>query len=205
MIKAIFWDADGVIINSKRFSAQIEKDYGITREMTSSFFENEFQDCLVGKRDLKKELERYIPAWRWKGTTDDLLTYWFSTGDELNQDVLQEIKKLKSKNIPLFLLTNQEHYRTEYMRNELGFGELFDTIFSSSYVGHLKTDIAFFENVFSQLPSLKPHEALFWDDDMENIAVAKAFGIQAYYYDSFSTVQKIHEEKVYSKYKELAV
>lgn len=45
-IKAIFWDAEGVVLRSSRlFSEQLEIDYGIKTEILQPFFTGIFRQC----------------------------------------------------------------------------------------------------------------------------------------------------------------
>ncbi len=60
MIKTILFDADGVLINGGQFSSHLEKDYGITREITAPFFTGPFIECLIGNADLKEVIPPYI-------------------------------------------------------------------------------------------------------------------------------------------------
>ena len=60
-IKAIIFDADGVVINSpEMFSIQYQKAFGISNDVMLPFFEGIFQDCLKGKADLKEELKHHL-------------------------------------------------------------------------------------------------------------------------------------------------
>ena len=59
MIKTILFDVDGVVIPKKRrFSTNFSREFNVPIEKLSQFFENEFQLCLVGKADLKKEIKK---------------------------------------------------------------------------------------------------------------------------------------------------
>ncbi len=75
MIKAIVFDAEGMVVSSKIFSHELEKDFGISASLFLPFFKTTFQKCLVGKADLKKELQPLIKTWGWHGSVDELLDY----------------------------------------------------------------------------------------------------------------------------------
>ncbi len=61
-MKTLIFDADGMIVHGERFSGRLAHDYGISTDTTSHFFRNEFQLCLVGKADLKQELQKHLEA-----------------------------------------------------------------------------------------------------------------------------------------------
>ena len=193
-IKAIIFDADGVLVNKpKVFSECLEEDYGIKRSITSKFFKGDFQNCLVGKADLKKELEKYIKEWEWESSVDDLLKYWFKVEHHTDQRIVQLVKRLNKK-IPCFMAVNQEAYRTEYMKSEMEFSKLFKEVFSSAYVGHKKPYTEFFEHVFKKIGQdlqIKKQEVLFVDDDLENIEAAKSFGFQTLLYKDFPDFENL--------------
>lgn len=189
MIKVILFDADGVLISGKPFSQQLEKDFGIKVANLQPFFREKFPACLVGKADLKEEIKPYLPTWGWSGTTDDLLRYWFRVEHEPNQGLLLFIKRLKENGYKVYVATNQEKYRTEYLRNEMGFGSQFDGIFSSSYIGHKKPEQDFFKKILNEVKPVKANEVLFWDDSEENIIAAKNLGFEAHLYQNFSDFQ----------------
>lgn len=92
--KAIFFDADGVLIKSKYlFSEQLEKDYGISIDVMLPFFTGVFRQCSVGKADLKEELANVIGDWGWEGTVEELMDYWFTKGTEIDQEVVEYVVK----------------------------------------------------------------------------------------------------------------
>jgi beta-phosphoglucomutase-like phosphatase (HAD superfamily) len=47
--KAILFDVDGMVITSKRFSDQMQEQYGISWDKMKPFFNGPFQLCKVGK------------------------------------------------------------------------------------------------------------------------------------------------------------
>lgn len=185
MIEAILFDADGVLINGREFSFHLEKDYGITREITTPFFTGPFLECLVGKADLKEVLSPYIKEWGWKGSGDEFLEYWFKSEHIIDQDLIKYIQDLRKKGIKCYLATNQEKHRAQYMLDKMGFSTSFDKVYASSHLGHRKPDLEFFAKVMEDLGNIQKEAVLFWDDTPSHIDAAKGFGINAEIYTTF--------------------
>jgi putative hydrolase of the HAD superfamily len=199
MIKAIIFDADGMVTSSKMFSKELEKDFGIPAKKLLPFFESVFQKCLIGKANLKEELKNYIKAWGWKGTVDELTNYWFKVENEINNEVVEKIKKIREKNIKCYLATNQEQQRTNYLRDFMGLGKLFDAFWSSAELGVKKPSPEFFDAIYKEIGQdgkILKNEIMFWDDDEENVQEAEEYGLQAYLYHDFDNFNKIVDEGI---------
>lgn len=200
MIKAILFDADGVVINTtERFSSYLEREYGITTKTTAPFFQGVFQDCIVGKADLKEEVSKYLPKWGWKKSVDEFLQYWFESEHKIHEPMVKEIHKIRKQGIKCYLATNQEKYRTTYILENMGFESLFDGTFSSAEVGHKKDRDEYYQHILSQLAGVTPEEILLWDDSMENIDKAKQLKINAEFYTSFEDFQEKMESYLKNK------
>lgn len=190
-IKAIVFDADGVVINSPNYwSVQYEKEFGVSNDIIQPFFKNKFQECLVGKADLKEELNSILNDWQWKGSVDGLLEYWFRAEHFIDEKIIKEIEKLKDSGIKCSLGALQEKYRAEYIRKNMGFDKIFDKTYFSCDIGYKKPEKEFFEFIQNDL-SLKPEEIMFWDDKKSNIDSAKEMGWQAYHYTDFEEFKNI--------------
>ena len=71
MKKLVILDADGVLINGERFSAVMARELNTNEEREKEFFMGPFQDCLVGKADLRESLLPYLKDFGWDGTVDE--------------------------------------------------------------------------------------------------------------------------------------
>lgn len=190
--KAIFFDADGVLIKSKHlFTEQLERDYGIKIELMLPFFTGIFRQCSVGKADLKEELAKVVGDWGWKGTVDELLEYWFTKGTEIDPKVFEYVRTLRDRGIRCFMTTDQEKYRGEHLRKTFGSGKIFEEVFFSAGVGYPKKTEPFWEEVFGRVNEASRNtsseviprgQTLFVDDDEANVEAVSGFGIDTLLY-----------------------
>lgn len=186
MITGIIFDADGVLINGEQFSKALARDYDVDHDKEKEFFTGTFQDCLVGKADLKESIEPYLRSFGWNGTVDELLEYWFTTEHSINEGLVAYIQGLRQSGIHVVLATNQEKYRTRYMLDRMGFQDMFDKIYSSAQLGLKKPALEFFDKVVQDM-QIPKEEILFLDDDEGNIAGAQAYGLQSELYSNYDS------------------
>lgn len=191
--KIILWDADGVVLkSSRRFSEQLETDYGIKRSTLQPFFTGVFRDCTLGRSDLKEALANVITHWGWKGTVEELMEYWFTKGTQMDEEVIAYVQSVRALDIHCFMASDQEKYRGEYLQNLLGDGKVFEKVFYSAEIGHVKKEVAFFEciyNTINKKPLVSKDETLFIDDDEKNVEVAKIFGYDGYVYKDLQSLK----------------
>ena len=191
MIKVIIFDADGMLLRQERPSTFLPRDYGISIENLNSFFDGPFQECLVGKADLKEEILPYLNTWGWDKGVEAFLNLWFTRELHVNKELIEYIRYLKRKKIQCFLATNQEKYRFQYFLNQLGFADIFNKTYSSNNLGYKKSSHEFLSKIFTDFKNIKKEEILFWDDRSENIKSAKDFGINA---ELFTSVKDFKEK-----------
>jgi putative hydrolase of the HAD superfamily len=186
MIDKVILDTDGVIIQREMyFSERLSKELNISLDLVLPFFKLEFKDCLIGRLDTKVALDKYIGSWGWKGSVEQLLQFWFQNESNIDSRVLEVVEMLKSKGRQCYLDTNNEKYRTAYLRNDLGLGKVFTEIFSSSAVGYAKPAMEFWAAIYQQLGKPATSSVLVWDDEEETVKSARDFGFQAELYTGF--------------------
>ena len=86
----------------------------------------------------------------------------------------------------------QEHYRAEFLWDELGFKEFFLNIFYSAKLGYTKSDLGFFEKINKEL-GMAPEIAhgnkpLFFDDSEAVVRLACAYGWDAHVLEDAGTL-----------------
>lgn len=193
MIKVVLFDVNGVLVNGEMFSDRYAAEYNVSKDKLLPFFNGPMQDCVLGKADLKESVTPYLSEWKWEKSPEELLEYWLKAEHNIDEPLVEYVQFLQDKGVKCYIATNQEKYRTQYIMKEMGFGDIFDGIFSSSAIGAKKPEESFYMHIINQL-ELKPEELLLVDDDKENIDGAKELGMHAQLYTDFSFFKKNMEQ-----------
>ncbi len=194
VIKCILFDCDGVIITSEKFSDLYQKRYDLSNDEMLPFFEGDFQKCIVGKADLKEIIKSWLPKWKWKGSIEEFLQLWFKSENKIDERIVKLITILRKKGIKCCLATNQEKYRTDYLKTHMGFKNLFDHIFSSADIGHKKPKKEFFEFILNEMKNkynICALEIMYFDNSQRHINSAKKLGIKTHLYKNFKESEPI--------------
>lgn len=188
MITTILYDVDQTLINSPwhNFTNTYTKEFGVLYEDMLPFFVGPLKKCQTGKADMKVELLPYLSKWKWKGSVEELLTYWFTAENSIDARLLWHIRELRKKGIRCYVATNNEPYRTGYLWETLDLQSEFEDIFASGAVGFFKNQPEFWANVLRKVEG-KKETTLLWDNDPENVEVAAKFGLKAEVYTDFDT------------------
>lgn len=180
-MKTLLIDIDGVLVKREmNFSEKYAKEYGIPLEQVVFFFKNDFQRCTVGKVDIKEVLPSYLERWGWGKSVEEFLEYWFSSECSLDESLMQELKALRKEGIKIYLATDNEVCRLQYILDIIGLRDISDGVFASGNMGVKKEDEAFWRMV---LETLEGETILFVDDDPQNVEIAKQQGITSVVYE----------------------
>jgi len=194
--RVALFDVDGVlVIPPELFSQQYCEKYGVDPALQTRFYATkEFKDSTVGKFDLKDAIRMHGDLWKWSGEPEELLQMWFDGENYPNQELLEIVSQLRQEGALVYLATQQEKYRAEYLK-EVVFKDKFDGIFCSCDIGYGKHEDHFWKNVLSQLgktqPGITPSEIVYFDDRQSLVDKAKEFGIQAYLYENLESVAHV--------------
>jgi putative hydrolase of the HAD superfamily len=176
MIKAIVFDADGVIVRPKTFFvAQALELYGIPKQEFMAFIHGQFKRCTTGELELLDILPEHLARWKVGVEPRVFVSQWVEHEHHIDTALLEQIQILRTNGIPCYLGTNQERNRANYMKLEMGFQSSLDGVFASSDLGFRKPDLAFYKALQDKI-QCSASEILFWDDSLENVAAAREAG-----------------------------
>jgi len=188
-LKTLVFDADGVVIvPPHQFMTHYKEEMGLEPDSLSEFFGGVFQECLVGRADLKEAVVPFLPRWGWSGTVEDFLRRWFEEEHHINKPLIEVVGKLRQEGYRCVVATNQERHRLSYMCEQMGFSRLFDGVFGSVDVGAVKPTYEFYERV-TKLLDVETEEIVFWDDTERNVDGARAYG---WYAELFTDMDELY-------------
>jgi epoxide hydrolase-like predicted phosphatase len=118
------------------------------------------------------------------GTEIDMESYarfWRSSAPGVHWMVVHKIRDLKKRGLRLGLLTNNVKEFGEHWRTMFPLDELFDEVVDSSHVGMRKPDREIYELTCSRM-GIKPTETIFIDDNADNVAAARDYGMEVVHF-----------------------
>jgi len=184
MIKAIVFDLDGMVyLTAEMFTERYVREFEIDSEVLMPFFKNQLGECQLGEKDLKEELALVLNDWKWKGTVDELLSYWFEDGD-VNFEMMKLVKDLQEQGIKCGLCTNNEKYRFEYLKRNFDLDNKFDFIITSYESGLKKPDPEIYKVIVKET-RFSPDEIIVCDDRDKNVELIGSLGFETYVYSKF--------------------
>ncbi len=194
MTRALVFDVDGVLVHGyharpdrqQRWDENLLADLGVDPER----FRNEFiydifiKKVVVGQTPLIEALDRRLPGLGFKGSSMAFAQYWLRHDSKVNTELLHAIRQVsKNADIRLYIATNQDHMRAQWLWQTLKFCELFDDIFYSARAGIMKPHKDFFDFAEGRMESLA-EPPLFFDDTPKVIDGARRHGWDAVLFET---------------------
>ena len=189
MTRAVFFDVDGVLVHgyharpelTRRWNENLLADLGVDPDRFNDefIFDIFIKKVVVGEMAIIDALERRLPGLGYKGSPMAFLHYWLSHDSTLNTGLVDIVRKLKTRDdLRLYIATNQDHTRAQWLWQTLGLGELFEDIFYSARAGVRKPEKGFFDFIEHRIgPQTQP--PLFFDDTPKVIDGARTHGWEA--------------------------
>lgn len=187
--KVLLLDFDGVISPGRYFSEIYSEKFGVDLEVMNPFFEMNKPTVNIGKGNLKELLKGVLEEWKWQGTNEELLDFWLNSDSDIDDRFEIISSEIKDMGFKIYLATDQEKYRSEFIWNERGLKKWMDGRFISCDIGFMKGSKEFFEFVVGEL-DVRPEEILYFDDSQLKVDSAKKVEIDARIYSDFEGFKK---------------
>jgi putative hydrolase of the HAD superfamily len=178
---AILFDADGVVqtTEEKWWFALTEligpQDPDHVQRFLGDIMLAELP-ALAGTTAFVGPLAEVLQRWEVSTPASEVLSMWQHIDVDLS--MISAIRQLTAQGVRCALATNQHPERAAYMRERLGYDEIFAELFYSCDEGVAKPDPAFFTKAVERLATA-PSRTLFVDDNSDNVSGAQQAGLVA--------------------------
>jgi putative hydrolase of the HAD superfamily len=180
-LDAILFDADGVLqaTDEKWFYAMTALIGTDDEEQVGRFFGDIMAaelPSLAGETPFAGALGEVLARWKVAEPAAEVLRLWHHV--DVDRNMVAAVHELRAGGMRCALATNQHPERAAYMRENLGYDEVFDDLFYSCDLGVAKPDPDFFTTAVRRLGT-EPGRTLLVDDNRDNVAGAKEAGLMA--------------------------
>jgi putative hydrolase of the HAD superfamily len=167
------WDREQRRAASERFGLD-EDEFQYRHEETVGAFES-------GDLSLDEYLDVTV-FWTTRAFARDEFTRFMFELSVPFPDSIAIVRRLQSgRGIRMATLNNESRELNEYRIRHFGLCELFDVFFSSCWLGVRKPTRAIYERALG-MTQTDPHRTLFVDDREQNLAPARALGMQTIHF-----------------------
>lgn len=193
MIKAIVFDWGGVLMRTEdisprhRWDARLGLPAGSVEAVVHGI--PAWRDAQLGKIGLDAYWEAVRAELGLDQPSLNRLRVDFYSGDRLDLTLASAIRHLRGQSLKTGLLSNNTSDLADTL-DELGLTPLFDAIVISAHIGVMKPNPVAYHAILSKL-RVEAGEAVLIDDSAENIAGARAAGMQGIV---FQTSQGLNAE-----------
>jgi putative hydrolase of the HAD superfamily len=180
MIKAVIFDYGQVIGSSPNTHTRqdIADAFGVSSNLIGEILKENIDQFRKGKLSenqlwqiISEKLNKPIPT-----NADDLWRRDFRKKLKISKRMINFVRFLKERNVKVAVLSNNIKPYVEIIRQAGGYDE-FPIVVNSCDVGYSKPQPEIYQLVIDQLKT-DPKNILFLDDKLENLTIAKQFGIK---------------------------
>ena len=190
-IRSVFFDLGGVILRTEFQSPRerLAERVGLTyEELVKIMFESRSsQDASIGKISEDEHWKVVTRALHRPLKEREAIQKEFFAGDIIDRELIAFIRSLRPR-YGTGLISNAWDGLRAYMEREK-LADAFDVLTISAEVGVMKPEAAIFQYALEQL-EVKPKEAVFVDDFIENIAGCEAVGMRGIHFKSLEQTLK---------------
>lgn len=181
----VMLDIDGVLVDGRpedgaAWHTDLAADLGVSpQDLQDAFFTPYWPDIIIGKTEMMPRLELALAQIGASVSAEALRDYWFDSDSRIIPEVADWTRAVRAEGVQVFLCSNQEIGRANYLLNCLSLGDLVTGIVYSAAIGAAKPDPKFFKRAAAGFPEATP---LLIDDIAENVDGARAAGWRAIHY-----------------------
>jgi putative hydrolase of the HAD superfamily len=188
----VLFDVDGVIVHANGFRRLLAASYGISPDMTRSFFAGPFLSCARGESDLRAEVRPFLESWGWPGDIQDFIEVWFEVDGRVDASVLAFVDELRGRGFRCHVASNQERHRAADLIERLNLRSRFDRFFFSCDLGALKPEVGYFGAIAERLGA-EGQDLMLIDDLPHNVEGARNAGWSAVLYSGKESLIEVNE------------
>lgn len=176
-------DVDGVILDPGRggrgpWQAAFSARFGVdTSRLDEILFGAAWADVITGRRPIEGALSDALRALGWGMGVEAALQCWFEEDLVVEPAVMEAARAWAARGVPLALVSNQEPRRARFLEQRLAPLLPFSGSAFSGDLGHVKQELAFYEQAERRLGVIGLGRAVvFLDDTRDNIETAARHG-----------------------------
>jgi putative hydrolase of the HAD superfamily len=184
MIKAVFFDFDGVLTTDATGTTTIIKYIKNNTELDHTLFEKAYRkhnrDLLYGKTTHKKIWHQICVDFGENIDFNILIQSFLST--PIDTVILNLSVALKEKGYFIGIITDNKQDRIESIFSKLEYKSIFDKIIVSSEIGSGKKEKTIFHKAISKC-NFNFNECIFIDNSEANLIVPRQLGVETIFFD----------------------
>ncbi len=187
----LFFDFDGVLVRSRLadrtflWQENLDRDLKIPYSIKSILFQQpDWSEIVSGKGNFKHKVEEIFRQNNLSISAQEFIDYWLSQDLNWHHDVLAVAASLKQDGHSLYVATNQDALRANYIKKQDKILKIFDAVFASCELGICKPSPKFFQAIQNQNNfSASQDVFVMMDDDQRNVDAASSVGWQGIRFD----------------------